>query len=141
MHQLYKVWWYCILPILLIAFLLPGDTFTLQLHSTYFVISSISVAIVVSAYLFFIGFTYFLGRHQKHNRWIDWIHTYSSTITIMSVLTNDSITELIYQFGSPSTSMQWIWQSSWIWLYSSILFLAVQPLLIIKLIQAYYLGR
>lgn len=141
MHQLYKVWWYCILPILLIAFLLPGDTFTLQLHSTYFVISSISVAIVVSAYLLLIGLIYFLSRYKNHNRWIDRIHTYGSTITIISVLTYALTTELIYQFGSPSTSMQWIWQSSWIWLYSSILFLVVQPLLIIKLIRAYYLRR
>ena len=102
MHQLYKVWWYCILPILLIAFLLPGETFTLQLHSTYFVISSISVAIVVSAYLLLIGLIYFLSRYKNHNRWIDRIHTYGSTITIISVLTYALTTEHIYQLVHPA---------------------------------------
>ena len=56
MHQLYKVWWYCVPLVLLIAFLQPGDDFTLQLYGTYFIMSAISVAIVVSAYLLLIGF-------------------------------------------------------------------------------------
>lgn len=79
----YHILWGGIPMIFLTIAITPEKTFDLQLHDSYFVISSIHMALFVSIYLILLGTIYWLVKKYKTVSILNTIH---STVTVFGLL-------------------------------------------------------
>lgn len=79
----YKFLWLSIPLIVIVILICPRGTFDLQLHDTYFVITSNQVAIISSIFLGLVGLLYWL---LKEFDFVIWLRTLTVVSTIICVI-------------------------------------------------------
>lgn len=82
----YKVIWLSI-PILLILSLIDiGSALDIQMHDTYFVITSFHLGILLSIILALIGFLYWLVKEKRLINWMTFIHVIVTLLTFLIIV-------------------------------------------------------
>ena len=81
----YKIFWWATPLIFLSIALGPDSIFDLQLHDTYYVVSSFHFAIVCSLLFGFFGAIYWLFRERKLIHFLSILHAFTSVISFMGL--------------------------------------------------------
>lgn len=82
----HKSLWYAIPVLVVLSLIGLNSSIGLQLHDTYFDISTFYVGFLSSALLFLLGLLYWAVRKRKLIKWMTIIHVVMTTLTLVLIL-------------------------------------------------------